>query len=113
MILDHMVLHDTLVSVGRLLRLQAPTTSSHTALCIIHSFLKRSILPAEDIVAVLSVPGVVAGTQVEGLRAVGGPVGLVVELSGIPNDLSSVSITRGWGLVTYLEHDLWNLDRVC
>jgi hypothetical protein len=87
MLLVDTVLHNTLVADSRLLRLQATTVSPHAALSIVHSLLQRVVLPAEDVVAVLAVARVVSRGEVEGLRAVGGPVGFVVEFGCVPYDL--------------------------
>jgi hypothetical protein len=97
-----------------LLLLQASASRTHTALSIIHSLLERVVFPAKDVVAVLAVTCVVAGAEVEWLRAVGGPVGLIVELAGVPDDLSTISndfwiSTKG---SIYLEHDLGDGDGV-
>lgn len=53
----------------------------------IHTLLELIVLPAKDIVAVLTKASVVTVAEIEGLRAVGGPEALVVERSGIPDDL--------------------------
>ena len=87
MLLVHTVLHDTLVAISRLLRLQTTTVGAHAALGIIHGLLKRVVLPAEDVVAMLAVAGVIASGEVEGLRAVGGPVSFVVEFGCVPDNL--------------------------
>jgi hypothetical protein len=79
--------NNTLIARIRLLRLQPSTTRAHASLRLIHSFLQRIVLPAKYIVAVLSVPSVVAHTEVEGLRAIGRPVGFVVEVAGVPHNL--------------------------
>jgi len=60
----------------------------------VHGALKGIALPAEDVVAVLAVAGVVAGAEVEWLGAVRGPVGLVVELGGVPYDLVIIRLGK-------------------
>jgi hypothetical protein len=79
--------NNTLIARIRLLSLQPSTTCTHASLRLIHSFLQRIVLPAKHIVAVLSVPSVVAHAEVEGLRAIGRPVGFVVEVAGVPHNL--------------------------
>jgi len=64
---------------------------------------------------VLAVAGVVACAEVEGLRAVCGPVLFVVEFGGVPYDLVCVSLALWLGVWVggaYLEHELWDLDWV-
>lgn len=80
-------LDDTLVSNIRLLSLQATTAGTHATFGVVHSLLKRIVLPAKDVIAVLAETGIVARAKVEGLRAIGRPVGLVVELPGVPDNL--------------------------
>ena len=70
-----------------MLGLQATAAGTHAALGIVHGLLERVLLPSEHIVAMLAISGVVTHTEVEGLRAVGGPFSFVVELAGVPNNL--------------------------
>jgi hypothetical protein len=92
MLLMNAVLDNTLVAIGGLLRLQRPAVSAHAAFCVVHCFLQRVVFPAEDVVAVLAVACVVACGEVEGLGAVGGPVGFCVEVRCVPYDLEEVSM---------------------
>jgi hypothetical protein len=87
MFLMHTVGNKTFVPISRLLRLQATAVGTHTALGIVHSLLERVVLPAENVVSVLSITGVISSRKDERLRAVGGPLGFVVELAGIPDNL--------------------------
>lgn len=64
----------------------------------VHGSLEGIVLPAENVVCVLAVPGVVPEAEVEGLRAVCGPQRLVVELSRVPH---------------HLEHELRDVDGMC
>lgn len=73
---------------------QTPTGRSHTR-TFIHSSLQRVAFPAKHVVAVLRIPCVVAGREVEGLRAVGGPFGFVVECCGVPDDLERGNVLVG------------------
>lgn len=50
------------IACSNLLRLQSATARPHALLSIIHSLLERVIFPAEDVVSVLAVSGVVSGT---------------------------------------------------
>jgi len=63
----------------------------------IHTLLKSITLPAKDVIGVLAVAGIVTVAEVEGLGAVGGPLLLVVEGGGVPDNLV---------------HQLWDADRV-
>lgn len=85
-ILPNSLLNLTLIGRRNILTLLFPTRSTKTPI-IIHSSLQRIALPAKYVVAVLAVTCVVAGAEVEGLATVGGPVGFVVELGGVPDDL--------------------------
>lgn len=58
---------------------------THAVRCI-HALLELIVLPAENVVAVLSEAGVVAVAEVERLRAVGGPEALVVEWGSVPDN---------------------------
>jgi hypothetical protein len=69
------------------LGLQATAAGTHAALGIVHGLLERVLLPSEHVVAVLAVSSVVSHAEVEGLRAVGRPFSLVVELAGVPDNL--------------------------
>jgi len=42
----------------------------------------------------LSIPSVVTGGKHEWLRAVGGPLGFVVELAGVPDDLQARQLSQ-------------------
>ena len=53
----------------------------------IECLLQDAIFPAKDIITVLSVAGWVTGAQDERLRAIFGPLSLVVEFAGVPDDL--------------------------
>lgn len=53
----------------------------------VHGLLEGVVLPAEEVIAVNAVARVVAEAPVEGLGAVGGPLGLVVKLARVENDL--------------------------
>ena len=75
-----------LLSVVDSLVLEILALGSH-AVCRIHALLELVILPAENVVAVLSETGVITVAQIEGLGAVGGPEALVVEGSGVPDNL--------------------------
>jgi hypothetical protein len=112
-ILIHTSLDNALVARIRLLLLQASASRTHTALSIIHSLLERVVFPPKDVVPVLAVTRVVAGAEVEWLRAVCGPIGLVVELAGVPDNLGPISVSSlgvqkrvqltssmTWGMVT-------------
>ena len=61
------VRNNTLVSISRLLRLQATAVGTHAALCVIHRLLKRSILPAKDVITMLTITRVVTLAKIEGL----------------------------------------------
>ena len=87
MFLMHTVGYNTFVAISRLLCLQATTVGTHAALSVIHSLLKRVILPAEDVVSMLSISSVVSSRKDERLRAIGGPLNFVVEFAGVPDDL--------------------------
>jgi len=71
----------------------------------------RKVL-TKDVISVLAITRGVASAEDEGLGSIFGPVGLVVECGGVPDDLSvSVVFTpiiNRW--TAYLEHELWNLD---
>jgi glucose uptake protein GlcU len=87
MLLMHTVGYNTFVAISRLLRLQATAVRTHAALGVIHSLLKRVVLPAEDVVSMLSISSVVSSRKDERLRAIGGPLSFVVELASVPDDL--------------------------
>jgi len=53
----------------------------------VHGALEGIALPAKEVVTVDTVPGVVTVAPPERLRAVGGPLGLVVELARVVHDL--------------------------
>jgi hypothetical protein len=57
------------------------------AVCRIHALLEFIILPAKNVVTVLSETGVITVAQIEGLGAVGRPKALVVERGSVPDDL--------------------------
>lgn len=92
MFLMHTVRYNTFVAISRLLCLQATAVGTHTALGVIHSLLKRVVLPAEDVVSMLSISGVVSSRKDERLRAIGGPLSFVVEFASIPDDLQRSQI---------------------
>jgi len=71
------------------LGLEAAALGAH-APAGVHGLLERITLPAEDVIGVLAVAGLVARAQVERLRAVLGPGRLVVEAGGVPDDLERV-----------------------
>jgi hypothetical protein len=87
MILMHFSGHSALIARIRLLRLQATTVCAHAALGIIHSLLERVILPTEDVIPMLTETSGVSGTEDKWLSAVGGPIGLVVKIASVPDDL--------------------------
>jgi hypothetical protein len=68
----------------------------------------------------LSIASGVACAKNEGLRAVGGPVGFVVELRCVPDDLWGLSVQEVIGGLSkerergieYLKHDLRDMDGV-
>ncbi len=68
------------------LGLETGALGTHAAAGV-HGLLEGIALPAEDVIGVLAVAGVVTRAEVEGLRAIGGPLRLVVELGGIPDNL--------------------------
>ena len=88
-ILPNCLLNHTLIGSGDVLRLEVTTRSTEAPVGI-HGLLESISLPAKDVVAVLAVPGLVAGAEDERLRAVGWPVGFVVEFGGVPDDLLSL-----------------------
>ena len=97
------------------LRLQARAAGARAP--GVHAALQRVALPPKHVVGVLSVPGRVARREHERLRAVGRPLGFVVEGCGVPDDLCRVRglvglvmVCKGWG--ADLEHDLGDLDWV-
>jgi hypothetical protein len=94
-VLPNPTLNTAAVASRHRLGLKPTTARAHAPLGLIHGLLQAIPLPAKHIVTMLSVARVVARGEVEGLRAVGGPVGLVVELPRVPHDL---------------EHDLRNPD---
>jgi hypothetical protein len=103
-----------LVRIVDVLSLLVAAGGAEAAL-IVHGALQCVTLPSEDVVTVLTEAGRVAGAKKEGLRAIFWPLGLVVELCCIPDDLYTglvdVPATRfvsKWPL--YLEHQLRNLD---
>ena len=53
----------------------------------IHRSLQRVSLPAEDVIGVLAIAGVIPSAEVKGLGAVCGPVGFVIEGCSIPDNL--------------------------
>ena len=63
----------------------------------VHGLLERIVLPPEHVIGVVGVARLVTAGPDEGLAAVCGPVGLVVELGGVPD---------------CLEHELGDLDGV-
>jgi hypothetical protein len=81
------LLDSALVASLGLLSFQATTASTHAAFGLVHSLLERVVFPAEDVVAVLTKPGVVAGGKYEGLRTIRWPVRLVVEVASVLDDL--------------------------
>ncbi len=70
------------------LRLQARAAGARAP--GVHAALQRVALPPKHVVGVLSVPGRVARREHERLRAVGRPLGFVVEGCGVPDDLCRV-----------------------
>lgn len=89
MILTHTIRNNAFIPICRLLRLQSPTVCSHAALGIIHGLLQRVVFPPKHVVAVLSVSRVVTHAEDKWLRAVGGPIGFVVEFTRVPDDLDT------------------------
>lgn len=86
-----MVFLDGGLDVARLggvddLVLQVLALGTHAARSI-HTLLELIILPAKDVISVLTVAGVVAVAEVEWLGSVRGPLALVVEGSGVPDNL--------------------------
>ncbi len=67
------------------LRLQARAAGAEAP--AVHAALQRVALPPKHVVAVLAVPGRVARREHKRLRAVGRPVGFVVEACGVPDYL--------------------------
>ena len=53
----------------------------------VHGLLEGIPLPAKQVIAVNTIAGVVTMAPVEGLRPVGGPLGLVIELARVIHDL--------------------------
>jgi hypothetical protein len=66
MLLVDTVLDDTLVAIGRLLRLEVTAGSTYAAFGIIHNLLERVVLPAKDVAAMLTVAGGVSCRKVKG-----------------------------------------------
>lgn len=83
----HFLLNTTRLGCPDILSQQLPrrARSAHTPRHI-HGTLQRIILPPKDVVGVLPKPGIVAVAEVKGLRAVLGPLALVVELRRVPDD---------------------------
>lgn len=96
MILLHNRLNSTLLRIVNLQLLQTSTASTHTPRSI-HRLLQTIILPPKDIISMLSQASWITGAENERLRAIRGPLGLVVEASGVPDNL---------------EHELWDADWV-
>ena len=90
-----LLLHDSLdgatVTYIGLLRLQASAEGAHAAFSLVHSLLKRLVLPSKDVVTVLAEARGVTSAENKWLRTISRPVGFVVEVTGVPNDLWSVS----------------------
>jgi hypothetical protein len=63
------------------------TASSAEAAGGVHCLLEGIALPAKYVIAVLTIAGVISGAKIKGLGAILWPVGLVVELGGVPDDL--------------------------
>lgn len=82
-LLNH-TLNRTLLRGPNILILHRLALRAH-AIRRIHANLQLVALPAKHVVSVLPVPCVVAVAEVEGLRAVGGPEGLVVEGRRVPD----------------------------
>jgi hypothetical protein len=99
-----------IASVG-LLSLEAPTVGTHATLRIVHGLLQRIVLPAEHVITVLAEASGVACAEDEGLRTVGGPIGFIVELRGVPDNLQLLLalLSACGAMETHLKHDLWDL----
>jgi hypothetical protein len=80
------LLNNALVSSSDILRPEA-TACGAEATIVVHGLLESIALPAKYVVAVLAITGVVSSAEIEGLRAVSRPFGLIVEWSGVPDDL--------------------------
>ncbi len=76
----------TLLSSINLLSLLVATDSTEAAIGI-HGSLKCVTLPTKDIIAVLTVTGMVSSAEIERLGAIRWPLRLVIKLGSIPNDL--------------------------
>lgn len=86
MILVDLHLDGALLGILDLLGLEARALSTHASRGV-HSLLKRIGLPAKDVIGVLAQASGVSGAQHERLRSISRPISLVVELSGIPDNL--------------------------
>ena len=86
------------------LSLEAAARSTHAGCGAVHGLLKGIAFPAKNVVlstalirsqkarcpiaySVLSVTSIVASAKDEGLRTIGRPVGFVIKLRGVPDDL--------------------------
>lgn len=80
-----MVFDGTGVHLGNSLRLEwLAISASIEHAGGVHGLLKRISLPAEEVVSMRGVALLISGAPDEWLGSIGGPVGLVVELSCIP-----------------------------
>jgi hypothetical protein len=69
------------------LRLKTTASSAETAV-VVHGLLEGVTLPTKYIISMLTVACFVSGAEQEGLGAILRPVILIVELGGVPDDLT-------------------------
>lgn len=97
------------------LRLHVLALGAHAARCI-HTLLESIALPPEDVISVLAIAGVIAIAEVEGLGAIRGPLSLVVERSGVPDnlvhELRNTDGVTGWAVASQAQESSRAIGRV-